>query len=78
MRLKKDDFQPVGNEWVTPRRKGYYMGCCDCGLVHGLKFRLVPSWHGPGLKIQFWAWRDEPRTKALRERDKKKGKTRAA
>ena len=28
-------------EWVRPRRNGYYMKCCDCGLVHRVDFRLV-------------------------------------
>ena len=59
-------------EWVTPRRKYYGLGCCDCGLVHKMEFRLVDSWHGPGKKIQFRAWRDEPATKKLRKRSKKR------
>ena len=28
-------------EWVQPRRKNYYMKCCDCGLVHAFDFRLI-------------------------------------
>jgi hypothetical protein len=46
------------------------MGCCDCGLVHKLEFRLVDNPRGPGKKIQFRAWRDEPETKKLRRRKK--------
>jgi len=61
-------------EWVTPRRKYYGLGCCDCGLVHKMEFRLVPSWHGGGKKIQFRAWRDEKATKFLRKRDAKKAR----
>lgn len=57
-------------EWVTPRRKYYLMGCCDCGLVHKMEFRLVPSWHGQGHKIQFRAWRDEKATAFLRKRQR--------
>lgn len=65
----KKPYPPVGpGEWVTPKRKGYGLGCCDCGLVHKMEFRLVPSWHGPGVKIQFRAWRDEKATKKLRKR----------
>lgn len=28
-------------EWVKPRRKYYYMKCCDCGLTHKMEFRLI-------------------------------------
>ena len=28
------------NEWLQPVRKGYKLGCCDCGLVHEMDFRL--------------------------------------
>lgn len=35
-------FQQVQNgEWVYPKRRGYLMKCCDCGLVHKMNFRLV-------------------------------------
>lgn len=61
-------------EWVTPQRKHYFMGCCDCGLVHKLEFRLVPSWHGAGKKIQFRAWREEDQTKLLRKRNSDKAR----
>jgi len=46
-----------GDEWVQPRRKAYYMKCCDCGLVHRLNFRLVSRGKGRGFKIQFQAYR---------------------
>jgi len=42
-------------EWVQPNRKKYYMKCCDCGLVHRLKFRLVKYAGGSRGKIQFQA-----------------------
>lgn len=42
-------------EWAQPRRRGYLMRCCGCGLVHRMNFRLVP-W-GRGKKIQFQAFR---------------------
>lgn len=69
MKLKPDDFPSVAaGEWVQPRRKYYLMGCCDCGLVHKMQFRLVPM--RGGNKIQFRAWRNEPATRALRKRKK--------
>ena len=27
-------------DWVLPQRH-YRMGCCDCGLVHDMEFRVV-------------------------------------
>ncbi len=33
-------------EWVQPRRKNYYMQCCDCGLIHRVNFRLIKSKSG--------------------------------
>ena len=45
-------------EWVQPRRRGYWMKCCDCGLVHRMNFRLVPYGQGK-YKIQFQAFRED-------------------
>ncbi len=58
-------------EWIRPVRRGYKLGCCDCGLVHRINFKLVP--YGSGKKIKFQAWRDERATAAVR-REKKKRK----
>jgi hypothetical protein len=38
-------------EWVQPRRRGYYMQCCDCGLIHRMNFRIRDG------RIQFQAFR---------------------
>jgi len=27
-------------DWILPQRH-YRMGCCDCGLVHDMEFRVV-------------------------------------
>lgn len=27
-------------EWHAPRRRGYLLQCCNCGLVHRMEFRL--------------------------------------
>lgn len=39
-----DESETVGprgwTDWIFPRRGGYRMMCCDCGLVHELQFRL--------------------------------------
>lgn len=26
--------------WIRPKRKYYYLKCCDCGLVHKMEFKL--------------------------------------
>ncbi len=28
-------------DWIRPKRRGYLMGCCDCGLIHELDFAVV-------------------------------------
>ena len=44
--------KPEEGEWVQPKMRGYKLGCCDCGLVHKMDFRIV------GKRVQFRAWRD--------------------
>jgi hypothetical protein len=51
-------------EWIAPKRHGYQLGCCDCGLVHRVNFRLVK--YGRGLTIIFQAFRDNKATSTLR------------
>lgn len=58
-------------QWISPRRRGYRMMCCDCGLVHVLDFRLV-RW-GRGFKIQFRARRDDRATATSRVARRRKG-----
>lgn len=43
-------------EWIQPKRKGYILECCDCGLVHRINFRLVKK-ELAGNVIQFQAFR---------------------
>lgn len=52
-------------EWQQPRRRGYKLGCCDCGLVHILNFRIY------GGRIQFQAFRANRNTAAIRRHMKK-------
>jgi hypothetical protein len=60
---KASDF-----EWIQPIRRGYKMACCDCGLVHGVNFRIIKYAGGKRTKVQFQAWRDERATAAKRRR----------
>ena len=43
-------------EWVQPRRRNYYMKCCDCGIVHRMNFRLIKDKIGRAT-IQMQAFR---------------------
>lgn len=47
-------------EWLRPKRRGYKMQCCDCGLVHRLDFRVR------GGRAEFRAYRDNRATAAIR------------
>jgi len=31
---------PEPNQWVFPKRNGYRLSCCDCGLTHRVDFRV--------------------------------------
>lgn len=55
--------------WVQPKRIGYLMACCDCGLVHRMDFRIVADQGGQRQRVQFRTWRHKEQTKALRKRD---------
>ena len=48
------------SEWVQPNMQGYRLGCCDCGLVHNVQFRIE------GDKVQFRMSRNNRSTTALR------------
>lgn len=62
----RNSDQMHDGEWVWPRRKKFVLGCCDCGLLHKIWFRLVP--HGNGKRIEFKAVRDDRATSALRRK----------
>lgn len=47
--------QVHSGEWIFPRRRNYYMRCCDCGLTHRVNFKLIK--HGRGVRIGLQAFR---------------------
>lgn len=49
--------QEIEIDW---RKNDLHMACCDCHLVHIIRFRVV------GKKIIFQAWRHGRKTGALR------------
>jgi len=60
-------YKPAkSGQWIKPKKNGYKMMCCDCGLVHRMQFEHVPF--GSGRKIVFRAWRDERATAAARKK----------
>lgn len=41
-KFKKIKAQDDGwSEWELPVMEGYRIGCCDCGLVHDMDFKIV-------------------------------------
>jgi hypothetical protein len=56
--------------WRAPIRRGYRLGCCDCGLTHTIDFRLVKE--GNGHRIEFRMTRNNRAT--AQKRKKKLGR----
>ena len=49
-------------DWIFPRRRGYRMTCCDCGLTHVVDFKLFKMGRR-GHAIAFRVDRDEQATR---------------
>jgi len=68
-KLPKDSLgygqQPREGKWVRPRKRGYLMQCCDCGLTHRIDFDHVPC--GRGRKVIIRAWVDDAATRRARK-----------
>lgn len=57
MKLKSVNALKSGwTRWQNPIMKGYLMGCCDCGLVHEMEFKIVKLKGKP--KKNGW-WKNE-------------------
>ena len=54
--------QRQDGEWFGVNRRGHLIACCDCGLVHFVRFRLV------GGRLQMQAHRDDKRSESRRRR----------
>lgn len=66
--------EPDPGEWVQPRRRGYKLACCDCGLVHRIDFRLARM--GDRRYVQTRFFRDNRATAAIRRAMKLKRRNR--
>ena len=65
------------SDWISPIMKRYMMSCCDCGLVHQLRFQVVKitrylgrgRWRAKkvaGFRVQLQARRHERATASAR------------
>lgn len=45
-------YTDVGDGWIFPDRNDFSLACCDCGLAHKIKFRIVRNTNG-GKSIEF-------------------------
>ncbi len=55
----------IEGEWFTPRRRGWMLACCDCGLVHRINFRIKNG------QIQMQAFRADQATGGKRRKQHK-------
>lgn len=73
------------SDWVHPIPRKYKMGCCDCGLVHNMDFRVVKVLHarkdgsftyeevkGTRFRVMFKAQRNSRSTAQCRRHKKRK------
>jgi hypothetical protein len=68
-RIKGAYYRPSPGEWIepaSPRKRGYRLACCDCGLTHTLKFRVNKKTG----KIEFCVFRANRSTAMLRRHAK--------
>ena len=54
--------QQYDGEWFAPKRTGWRMRCCGCGLVHIVNFRVVQG------QVQMQTRQDRRATAAFRRR----------
>jgi len=63
---KIKDIEVIAGKWVKVNNVGY-MTCCDCGLVHRIKFKVSTK---DGKPEELWLrfWRNEKLTKKERRK----------
>lgn len=50
----------VEGEWVKPKHRDYRLGCCDCGSIHRMNFRVR------GGMVEYQVFRDDVNTRRAR------------
>jgi hypothetical protein len=58
--------RPQPGEWYAPKRLGYRLMCCDCGLVHRMDHRALRVSSAGRVLIQVRWFRDNRATAAAR------------
>ena len=59
-KIPKNFYAVSDGEWIKPKRRGYLIQCCDCGLIHRMNFKLIKI--GRGKAVIFQAFRvDKPK-----------------
>lgn len=54
-------LQVRDGDWVVPSpQQGFLWGCCDCGLMHSVDFRIEDG------QVEMRVYRDEAQTRTLR------------
>jgi hypothetical protein len=69
--VTKGYFQIEENEWFEPPHGIFFDQCCDCGLVHKMKFAVIDKRTRKPVKyvqVQFKLSRDERKTAASRRK----------
>jgi len=59
---KYPPIEPGQRVKIPWRKEDYKMACCDCGLVHRLRFKVLSN----SQEIVMQAWRDNRATAQLR------------
>ena len=54
-------YKPKASDSVNWKTKDYKFACCDCNLVHRVRFKVV------GSLLSFEVWRDNRATAQLRK-----------
>ena len=64
-------LQITDDEWIAPDRKGFIDQCCDCGLVHIIKYAVIDKRTRkpvPYVEVQFKLRVDARKTAASRRK----------
>ena len=61
-----ENMEYISGKWLRLPTQSICAGCCDCGLVHNMWFRIRKG------KLEIFVERDEKATKILRAQQKKR------
>ena len=64
--MKYERYTDVGDDWIYPKHSGFKLMCCECNLVHLIRFGVVEK--GGKKHVRFKIDRDERATSAARRK----------